>query len=143
MSLFKKMCSGLLLSFAATISQAETWDMATPYPESNFHTKNIIEFASDVAQRTDGQIEIKVHPAGSLIKHPEIKNAIRSRQIPIGEFFISILANEDPIFALDSVPFVATSFEDAFNLYQASKEELEKNLSRQRSEERRVGKEGK
>jgi len=131
MTLSKVIVSSVLLSFAATVSQAETWDMATPYPESTFHTKNIIKFAEDVAQRTDGQIEIKVHSAGSLIKHPEIKNAIRTQQIPIGEFFVSILANENPIFALDSVPFVATSFEDAYNLYQASKEELENNLSRQ------------
>src|SRR5690625_2673217 len=131
MTLPKVLLSGVLLSFAATVTQAETWDMATPYPESTFHTKNIIKFADDLAERTDGKIEIKVHSAGSLIKHPEIKNAIRTQQIPIGEFFVSILANENPIFALDSVPFVATSFEDAYNLYQASKEELEKNLSRQ------------
>lgn len=105
--------------------------MATPYPETNFHTKNVKTFAADVEKNTDGKIQIKVHSAGSLIKHPEIKNAVRSRQIPIGEFFISILANESPIFALDSVPFVATSFEDAKKLYMASKPELEKELSRQ------------
>lgn len=131
MRLFKIMMAGLAVALTASVAHAETWQMATPYPESNFHTKNILQFVKDIDKATDGKLQIKVHSAGSLIKHPAIKNAVRSRQIQIGEFFVSILANENPIFALDSVPFVATSFEDARKLYKASKPELEKQLGKQ------------
>ena len=72
--------------------QAETWDMPTPYPDATFHTVNIMEFAADVAEATEGALDIKVHSAGSLFKHPEISKAVRSGQVPIGEFFLSLLA---------------------------------------------------
>lgn len=105
----------------ATAASAETWDMPTPYGDSTFHTVNIREFAADVAKATNGQLELTVHSAGSLFPHAEIKNAIRSRQVPIGEFFLSRLSNEDLAFGIDSQPFVATSYEDAAKLWAAQK----------------------
>ena len=39
--------------------------------------------------------------------------------------------NEDPLFGIDVVPFVATSFPDALKLYQASKPTIEKKLAAQ------------
>lgn len=132
MKLYQSLIAGgFAMTLGVAVAQAETWQMATPYPEANFHTQNILQFADDVSKATDGKLTIKVHPAGSLIKHQEIKNAVRSQQIPIGEFIISNLANENPIFALDSVPFVAVSFDDSKKLYEASKAELEKELGRQ------------
>lgn len=101
--------------------QAASWDMPTPYPQPNFHTQNIMAFAEDVADMTDGELEITVHPAGSLFKHPEIKNAVRSRLAPIGEFLLSRLANENAVFQVDSVPFLATDYDQAMKLWQASK----------------------
>lgn len=106
---------------AASICAAETWDMPTPYGDSTFHTQNIAQFAKDVSAATDGALDIKVHSAGSLIPHAEIKNAVRSRQVPIGEFFLSRLSNEDLAFGIDSQPFVATSYEDAAKLWAAQK----------------------
>lgn len=131
MRLFKLMVAGLTVALSTSVAYAETWQMATPYPESNFHTKNVIQFAKDIDTATDGKLQIKIHSAGSLIKHPEIKNAVRSRQIQMGEFFISILANENSIYALDSVPFVASSFDEARQLYKASRPELDKQLNKQ------------
>ncbi len=131
MNFYKTIAAGMAFAFSAVAAQAATWQMATPYPESNFHTQNILQFAKDVDAATDGKLKINVHAAGSLIKHQEIKNAVRSQQIEIGEFIISNLANENPIFALDSVPFVAVSFDDSKKMYKASKGELEELLGRQ------------
>lgn len=102
--------------------QAETWDMPTPYPDATFHTVNIHDFAKDVAAATDGALEIKVHSAGSLFKHPEISKAVRSGQVPIGEFFLSLLANDNPAFGADSLPFLATNYDDAQKLWAAQKD---------------------
>lgn len=110
---------------------ATTWDMPTPYPENNFHTVNIQQFADEVAEATGGELTIRIHSAGSLIRHPEIKNAVRSGQVPIGEFLLSQLANESPVFAVDSVPFLATDYDAAYRLWQASREETEKLLDQQ------------
>lgn len=98
---------------------AQNWDMPTPYGDSTFHTQNIAQFADDVRAATNGGLDITVHSAGSLFPHSEIKNAVRSRQVPMGEFFLSLLANEDLAYGLDSQPFVATSYDDAAKLWAA------------------------
>ena len=98
---------------------ADTWDMPTPYGDATFHTQNISQFAADVAAATDGALEITVHSGGSLFPHGEIRNVVRSGQVPIGEFFLSRLVNDNAAFGIDSQPFVATSYEDAQRLWAA------------------------
>jgi TRAP-type C4-dicarboxylate transport system substrate-binding protein len=110
---------------------ADTWDMPTPYGDSTFHTQNISQFAKDVAAATDGALEITVHSAGSLFPHAEIKNTVRSGQVPIGEFFLSRLVNEDAAFGLDSQPFLATSYEDAAKLWDVQKPAVTELLAKQ------------
>lgn len=119
------------VALGATAAMAQEWDMPTPYPEGNFHTQNIITFADEVREATDGALDITVHPAGSLIGHAEIKNSVRSGQVRIGEFLLSRLANEDPVFGVDNVPFLATSYDDARRLWDASREPTEELLERQ------------
>jgi len=128
-----RLAAAALFSVAgAGLALAETkWDMPTPYGDSNFHTQNIAQFAEDVAAKTDGSLTIQLHTAGSLVKHPEIKNAVRRGLAPIGEVLISRLSNEDPVFAVDSVPFMANSYDAAWKLYQASKPAVEEKLSEQ------------
>ncbi len=126
MKRLKKLIHGLLFSLsicslAGLAQAADTWDMPTPYPDKTFHTQNIMLFADEVRQATDGKLDIKIHSAGSLFKHPEIKNAVRGGQVPIGEFFLSLLSNENPVFGADSQPFLATNYEDAEKLWAAQK----------------------
>ncbi|KPQ12144.1 MAG: TRAP-type transporter system substrate-binding component [Saliniramus fredricksonii] len=119
---------GLVVGMTAGAS-AQSWDMPTPYPDGNFHTINISQFADDVREATDGTLDITVHSAGSLIRHPEIKRSIRSGIAPIGEVLVSLHANEAPIYGLDSVPFLATSYDDARALYEAQRPALEEALA--------------
>ncbi|WP_102224091.1 TRAP transporter substrate-binding protein [Acidimangrovimonas sediminis] len=112
-------------------AQAETWQMPTPYPDATFHTQNDMDFAKDVAKATDGKLEIKIHSAGSLFKHPEIPRAVRSGQVQIGEFFLSIMNNDNPAFGADSLPFLATSYDQAEKLWTAQKPVIEKLLEKQ------------
>lgn len=121
-----------LIAFAGQASAKDVWNMPTPYPDGNFHTENIKTFADEVRAATDGALDIKVHSAGSLVKHPEIKNAVRKGLVPIGEFFLSRLSNENPVFGIDSIPFLATNYDDAQRLWQASRPTIEKQLERQR-----------
>ena len=124
--------AAVALAFGASSALAQTkWDMPTPYPDANFHTQNITMFAEDVKKATNGGLEIKVHSNGSLFKHPEIKNAVRGGQVPIGEFLLSRLANENAVFEVDSVPFLATSYDDAKRLWAASRSATEKLLDKE------------
>ena len=120
---FLKLLNGAAVAFSVSFAgaQAETWDMATPYPDATFHTQNISQFAADVAKATDGALDINVHTAGSLFKHPEISKAVRSGQVPAGEFFLSLLNNDNPAFGVDSLPFLATNYEDAERLWAAQR----------------------
>jgi TRAP-type C4-dicarboxylate transport system substrate-binding protein len=112
-------------------AMAQNWDMPTPYPDATFHTTNISMLAQDIEKATGGKLKITVHSAGSLFKHPEIKNAVRSAQVPIGEFFLSLIANENAAFGIDSLPFLATSYDDAKKLWEAQKPVVEKLLAEQ------------
>jgi len=129
----KVLVRGLLTTvFAAglaTAASAQTkWDMPTPYGDGTFHTKNVRAFADDVKKATGGKFEITVHSAGSLVKHPEIKASVRRGVAPIGELLISLHANESPIYSVDSVPFLASGYDQARKLYAAQKPFLEKKL---------------
>ncbi|MCF6302529.1 MAG: TRAP transporter substrate-binding protein [Devosiaceae bacterium] len=129
-----KIIKGALFAAAVCIpgsALAQSWDMPTPYSDKVFHTANIIEFAEEVAASTDGAMNITVHSAGSLFKHPDIKNAVRSQQVPIGEFFLSRLSNEDAAYGIDSQPFVATSYEDAEKLWAAQRPVVTELLAKQ------------
>ncbi|HET9715465.1 MAG TPA: TRAP transporter substrate-binding protein [Pseudolabrys sp.] len=124
-------CLGLLFaSGVATSAAAQTkWDMPTPYPDGNFHTKNVIQFSGDVEKATKGSLKITVHSAGSLIKHPEIKRSVRQGTAPIGEILESLSSNEAAVYGLDSVPFLATGYDASRKLYAAQKPFLEKQLA--------------
>lgn len=118
------------LGLGAKAAETE-WDMPTPYGDRTFHTVNIREFADDVAQRTDGDLKINVHSGGSLIAHPEIKNSVRRGIVPIGELIMSRLANENPIYEVDSVPYLATNYQEAKALWEASREVISEELAQQ------------
>ncbi|WP_244868050.1 TRAP transporter substrate-binding protein [Vannielia litorea] len=122
--------AGALAALAAPLA-AESWDMPTPYGDSVFHTANIIEFAADVGEATGGELEITVHSAGSLFAHPEIKDSVRRGLAPIGELLMSRLANEDAIFAIDSIPFLASNYDEAEKLWAASRPMVEEKLAAQ------------
>ncbi len=120
-----------LAPLAGTAIAAETWDMPTAYPASNFQTINAQEFSSCVSKGTNGDIIILLHPNGSLFKGNDIKRAVQTGQAQIGERLLSSHENENPIFGTDSIPFIATTYEDSVKLYQAARPELDRVLDGQ------------
>ena len=120
-----------LAATAATASAAEKWDMPMAYSASNFHSVTGAEFAKCVTTGTGGDIEIVTHPGGSLFPGAQIKRAIQTGQVPIGERLLSGHQNESAVFGFDSVPFLATSFEDSDKLWKAAKPSIDKLLAGQ------------
>lgn len=116
----------------ATAASAQTkWDLPTGYSANSFQTQNVQQFANDVDQITGGKLKITVHPGGSLYKANEIKRAVQTGQVPAAEFILSGAANENPLFGLDSIPFLATSYPAAKRLYESGKPAQDKLLASQ------------
>ncbi len=110
---------------------AEKWDMPLAYSATNFHSVNAAAFGECVTAGTSGDIEITTHPSGSLFKGADIKRAVQTGQVPIGERLLSGHQNENAVFGFDSVPFLATSFDASGKLYEAAKPKIEKVLADQ------------
>src|SRR5918998_5963056 len=126
--------AGFLLALEASppAALAQTkWNLPAAYPADNFHTENLNLFAKDVAEATSGKLQIAVHANASLFKAPEIKRAVQTGQAQIGEVLASLHENEDPLFGLDVVPFLVTSFDQAKKLWDAQRPALEKKLASQ------------
>lgn len=119
------------LAFAMPAAAQTKWNLPNAYPSDNPHTENLALFAKDVETATSGKLLITVHANAALFKAPEIKRAVASGQAQMGEILMSIHENEDPIFGIDVVPFLATSFADSRKLYTASKAAIEKKLDAQ------------
>lgn len=120
------------LGFVSATALAQTaWDMPTPYPATNFHTENIVQFAADIDKASAGKLKITVHAGGSLFKANEIKRAVQGGQAQIGEIILVGLSNEDPAFGADGVPFLATSYAESKKLWQAQKPVVEAKLAKQ------------
>ncbi len=115
-AILASVCSATL----AQAAMAEKWDMPLAYPASNYHTENVVTFAACVKEATGGEIDIVAHPNGSLFGGADIKRAVQTGQVPIGERLLSAHANENPLFGVDSIPFLATSFEESGKLWDAA-----------------------
>jgi len=122
--------AGALLLSAPALAQTK-WNLPAAYPADNFHTENLNAFAKDVADATGGKLQITVHANASLFKAPEIKRAVQTGQAQAGEVLMSLHENEDPIYGLDVVPFLATSFDQAKKLWDVQKPAIEKKLASQ------------
>lgn len=123
-------CAGLL-ALMPSVSAQTKWNLPSAYPIDNPHLENIVAFTKDVETATGGKLQIAVHAGASLFKGPEIKRAVATGQAQTGEILISILENESPIFGIDVVPFLATSFPEAKKLWLASKPLIEQKLAAQ------------
>ncbi|MBV8166776.1 MAG: TRAP transporter substrate-binding protein, partial [Alphaproteobacteria bacterium] len=108
------------------------WDMPTPYVDGNFRTQTVRWFVDEVRKATNGRLEITVYDNASLFPMPEIKGAVQSGQVNIGEFLLSAYGHEDPIFECDGIPFLASGLDAAWRLYQAQKPFLERRLQAQK-----------
>lgn len=130
--MFKKLSlltGSLALAFSAAAQAQTKWDLPSAYPASNFHVENLTTFVKDVDTLSEGKLKITLHNNASLYKAPEIKRAVQGNQAQIGEILLTNFANEDPIYELDGLPFLATGYDASFKLYQAQKPFLEKKLN--------------
>lgn len=129
-ALFVAAAAALVSAVQPALAQTK-WNLPAAYPSDNPHSENLALFAKDVAAATGDKLQITVHPNASLFKAPDIKRAVQTGQVQAGEVLMSLHENEDPVYGVDVVPFLATSFAEAKKLWAASKPAVEKKLASQ------------
>ena len=102
------------------------WNMLYGYPESNFHTQNILQFIDDVKKTTSVNI---IKPT-TLQKLNTVKTKLNRNEVPIGEIRLGIYGNEDPMYILDGLPEVAQDINSAWLLKEIQMEYLQNKFSR-------------
>src|SRR5690606_27688631 len=115
----------------STAALAERWNMPVRSNERNYFTRNIMQFADEVKTATDGKLEIVIHPEDSLIKQPDVKRAVQTGQVQIGELLMSMHSNENAVFGVDSVPFMAKNAEEGRKLLRITRPRIESRLEKQ------------
>lgn len=131
MNKFANGAAAALLAASTAAASAQSWDMPMAYSATNFHSATGAEFARCVTLGTGGDLAITTHPGGSLFSGSEIKRAVQTGQVPIGERLLSAHQNENPLFGFDSVPFLATSFKDSETLWEVARESIAEVLADQ------------
>ncbi len=117
-----------LTGVIAPAAFAEKWDMPMAYAAWNFHSEVGAEFPQCVTDGTAGDIEIVTHPSGSLFPGAQIKRAVQTGQVPIGERLLSAHQNDNVLYGFDSIPFLATSFDASGKLWEVAKPTIERAL---------------
>jgi TRAP-type C4-dicarboxylate transport system substrate-binding protein len=130
MKFVRSLAAMALASAAMAVSAQTKWDMPTGYPVSNPHTVTLSQMAKDIEFETKGKLKIVVHPGGSLFKAPEIMRAVETGQAQMGEILMSLMVNQNPVFGVDSLPFLATSFDEAHRLWLAQRPVAEQILAK-------------
>jgi len=122
--------TALGLTCGVAIAQTK-WDLPSVFSTGTSPTENLVQFADDVDKASGGRLKITVHSNASLFKAPEIKRAVQGAQAQAGEILLVNFENENPLFGVDGVPFLAASYADSMKLYKASRPALEKLLAAQ------------
>lgn len=115
------LATSFVLSSGSPAEAQTVWQMASPYPDANPHTRNIRAFIEEIERDTSGALKISLHSNASLVKHPEIPRATRIGTVQMGEVLLSSMGNDDPIFAFDSIPGLAPSYGEASRLWAIAK----------------------
>lgn len=122
-----KVIAVLMFLLAHKVSALEL-NMPIANDVASFHSQLAIRFAEQVKKETDNRVNIAVLAQDSGYKDEEIFGAVKNDLVAMGSRLLSSLDHESKLFQLDALPFLATSYRDAFNLYKVSKPELEQVL---------------
>ena len=114
------------IALFATPSRAAEWLMATGYPDNNFHTMNIRKFVEEIETESKGALKVTMHTNGTLIKENPIKRAVQSAQVQMGEIRMGVYGNEDPMYIVDGLPFLAATYDNSWKLKDLTRPYLDK-----------------
>lgn len=123
------MAAAAAAPLAPSLAGAQTrWQMATAYPDGNFHTRNIQTF---LAELNTAGVAVQLHSNASLLPMGQIKRGVQTGQVQLGEILLSAYGNEDPFLEVDGIPALVANFADAKRLADLAKPYIEARFARQ------------
>jgi TRAP-type C4-dicarboxylate transport system substrate-binding protein len=130
--LLKSIAAGFaaaVVSFSAH-AQEFTWNLANHYPATEFQSEAMQKFADTLRERTGGRLDITTHHGGSLFANPVVLESTRNGLVEMGAELMTNLGREHPLWELDGIPFVVTSYADAKTLWDVTREPLTEVLAK-------------
>lgn len=116
----------LLVGISASLMAGNIkMDLNAKYGANNFHTIGATKYAKLVKEYTNGSVDITVHAGSSLIKGNPLK-AVKDGTVAMTDMFIPFTSGGGKVFGISALPFIASSYDDAYKLYQISKPAYEK-----------------
>lgn len=110
------------LGLAAPASAQVAWDLANEYPPGSIHATTADTFIAELAAASGGEITVTAHHGAALgFRSVDHFDAVGDGAVPIASSFGGVWAGIDPVFLISSLPFLASSVEDNWALYEASK----------------------
>jgi len=108
------------------VSAATSLDLATVWPDGNFHTTNAKRFAEEVGKATGGEVKITVQAGGSLgFKGPEQLRAVRDGLVPLADILNIQQIGDEPMLGTESIPFLVGSDQELKILHKYLRPEYE------------------
>lgn len=134
MAFYRKLFSWLILGSSSllqitSIAKADTLIFATAYDDRAPQTIVLKAFSQDIQRLTNNEITFDIHTNAALYPETDILPAVAAGDAAMGEVILSSLADFDPIFMVDNIPFLVGDFDQARDLWQASQEILTDRLS--------------
>ncbi len=117
--------SALLTLPAQAQSGETTWRAATEYPATAMPGEGLATFARLLAERSPVRV-VPRYDAPDGLRSATIPAAVQSGRLEVGDAFAGSLAGLDPVFQLSSLPFVATTQDQARRLYVAARPAYER-----------------
>jgi len=108
--------AGMALAAPGLARGQTRWQVASAYPEGNFHTRNLQAFLEQVTQDSEGRLQFRLHSDAALLGMTEIRRGVQTGQAQIGEILLSAYGQEDPLFELDAIPQLVAGFGQAERL---------------------------
>ena len=102
-------------------------DLATVWPDGNFHTVNAKAFAEEAKKATGGAVEITVKAGGQLgFKGPEQLRAVRDGLVPMADILNIQQIGDEPMLGIEGIPFISNNIEELKVLHKYIRPEYEK-----------------
>jgi len=115
----------------AAQAPAIRWSMANEYPATSIQGEADARFARELSERSGGRIQIAhQYDAASGFRSKDMVEAIGRGAVPIGNTYMGALGTLDPVFLLPSLPFLATTAEQAQALAEVARAAYEQALAR-------------
>jgi TRAP-type transport system periplasmic protein len=120
----------LIASLVGSVFAADVkMNLNAKYGATNFHTIGAQNFANLVKDYTKGSVDITIHAGSSLVKGNPLK-AVKDGTVAMTDMFVPFTSGGGKVFGVSALPFIATSYEDAYKLYQISKPAYEETATK-------------